>query len=84
MLTAWGFSRAEPTRSFGDCLRGAWCWTKRMAATAKAFMAKARRNGGHVSYGSPVISPMQRATSGHRHARRADWHAAGFTARLGY
>jgi hypothetical protein len=62
MNVAWSFRREEPTRSFADCLRGAWKWIKGMAKTAAHFMARVKRSRG--GWGATVRSAAWDSTSG--------------------
>lgn len=83
MLMAWDAKRAEPTRAFGDCLRGAWALNKRMAKAAAKMLARAA--GAKVLRLSPSLirSPLQRVTRGQRFGRYADFQAAYTTAVVG-
>ena len=55
MLNAWDAKRAEPSRSFADCLRGAWKCFKRGAAYAKKAFKTLRETGSqHFQMGSLV------------------------------
>ncbi len=84
MSLAWEFRRSEPTRRFADCLRGAWAWTKKMAACAARFMAAADRVGGKARLAPSLIqSPIRRATARRRYGRIDDFKAAYTTAALG-
>ena len=84
MLQAWAFHRAEPTRAFGDCLRAAWKFARRIASAAKRLLGLARRSGGRVRFSPSLIhTPIGAATATARHPGRADWRAARTTARLG-
>ena len=85
MLTAWSFRRAEPTRAFADCLRGAWKWIKRLDKATDKFLANARKAGGVVRFSPDLTrSPIRRSLSGQRYASRKAYSAAYMTARLGY
>ena len=66
-------------RTWSDCLRAAWREVKYRAAKAAAAAL-------HVVRLSPSLirSPVQRALSTQRFARRADWHAARTTSRIGF
>lgn len=69
MAFAWSSFRADPRRTFADCLAGAWAWTKGAAARAKSHGAFMRRHaGGTVAYRSMVQSPIRRALGGSPHA----------------
>lgn len=46
MSFAWSSKRAEPSRSFADCLKGAWGYFKRSAAHTAKLLARAARSGG--------------------------------------
>ena len=84
MLQAWAFQRAEPSRAFGDCLRGAWKLVRGLASAAKKLLRLARRSGGRVCLSSSLIhTPIGAATATARHPGRADWRAARTTGRLG-
>ncbi len=83
MNVAWSSRRAEPTRSFADCLRGAWKFVKRMLASAERLMAKAHQNGGRISFGSVIRSPTSNALRGSRYGRARDWNAGRAIARAG-
>jgi hypothetical protein len=82
MLMAWSFKRSEPGRTFADCLRGAWRFSKRMAETAAAFMRRARAAGGQVRFTRSLIrSPLARKLGP---GSRADYAASYTTAVVGY
>jgi len=84
MNVAWSFRRAEPGRAFADCLRGAWAWTKRMAATARDFMATAR-TASRIDFSPSLIkSPIGNVTRSRRFGRWQDHKAAYLTSRMGY
>ena len=83
MLTAWDFRRAEPDRSFADCLRAAWAWTKRMAEAAAKLMRRAR-GGRRIDFSPSLIrSPIANALGGQRYGGWLDHKAAYLTARMG-
>lgn len=86
MQMAWSFFREArangESRSFADCLRGAWAFSKRLAQTAGQFMARARRAGGRVRLSPSLIrSPLGRSLG---HGTQRDFQAAYLTARIGY
>jgi hypothetical protein len=82
MLIAWDFRRAGPERTFADCLRGAWAWTRRMAADTRAFMA--RMKGRRIDFAPSLIrSPIANTNRGRRYGGVADHKAAYLTSRLG-
>ena len=84
MLTAWGFRRAEPTRHFADCLRGAWRMIKRLDNAADKLIARAQKAGGVVRLSPDLTrSPIRRSLSGTRYAGRKAYQAAYHTAWLG-
>ncbi len=84
MSMAWDFKRCELTRSFAECLRGAWKLSKRLAAEGERLRSAARRGGGKVRL-SPALysSPIFRATSRRPYGRYADYKVPYTTARLG-
>ena len=84
-LVAWESKRSEPARTFSDCLRGAWAFSRRMAKAAYGFIAGARRHGGRVQF-SPALyrSPIARTLSGRSGGAHRDFQAAIVTARVGY
>ena len=85
MLVAWSLKRAEPGRTFADCLRAAWAWTKRMASSTAAFLANTRRNGGHVHIGGDLVqSATRRVLSGARYAESRAQAGARVAARLAW
>ena len=79
MVWAWDVKRANPARSFGDCLRAAWVAVKAdfaKRATAHARMIKALRRGGSVAFSPSLIrSPSTNAFEGARHGWTLDRHA---------
>jgi hypothetical protein len=78
MLLAWDLHRTYPDRGFADCVRGAWKFTKKLGAKPIPKWA-GRRGARRVAFSSSlIITPIGRAS-----ARRADWHAARTTSRLG-
>ncbi len=83
MLMAWDFRRAEPSRPFADCLRGAWALSKKLAISVAKLLARAA--GVQTLQLSPSLirSPIQRATRLNRYGQRDDFRAAYTTARLG-
>lgn len=83
MLIAWDFRRADPARPFADCLRGAWAWTKRLAADTRRFMA--RNSGARRLDFSPslIVSPIANVNRGRRYGGVADHKAAYLTSRIG-
>lgn len=84
MTLAWSFRRAEPTRAFADCLRGAWAYCRRLAEAAGNLMARAK-GARRLDFSPSLIrSPIQNATRGQRFGRWADHKAAYLTSRLGY
>ncbi len=84
MLMAWASRRAEPTRTFADCLRGAWRWVKGMAADAARIMKRARKAGGVIRYSSDLTkSPIKRSLIGNRGAGTTAYTAAYHTAWIG-
>lgn len=84
MLIAWSSKRAEPDRSLAACLRGAWAWMKRQAATAAKFMARAARNGGLLRLSASLIhSPSTKRFAGVRYGRALDRQAGQMISRLG-
>lgn len=81
MLTAWSFRRAEPSRPFADCLRGAWRFTKEMAAEVGRFLARAKKGGGQVRLSRSLVrSPIGRR---YGHGSLRDFTAAYTTALVG-
>jgi hypothetical protein len=84
MLMAWSFSRDEPGRAFGDCLRGAWKLTKGLAKSAAKFMTQARRHGGRINFSASLIqSPIERSLTGQPYALWQARQASITTSRLG-
>jgi hypothetical protein len=84
MLMAWGSKRAEPTRSFADCLRGAWAYEKRAAKSAAKFIAKARRGGGWVHFSPSLIrSQSTNHFAGQTYGRTRDQQAGRMISRVG-
>ena len=83
MLIAWDFRRADPARTFADCLRGSWAWSKRMAKHAAKFMKRAAKGG--VVRLSPDLtrSPIRRSLRGQRYEGQKAYQAAYATAVLG-
>jgi len=85
MLLAWDAKRSEPARTFADCLRGAWAFTRRMAKAAANFMGRARRHGGRVQLAPALYrSPIARTLNGRRGGAHRDFQASLVTARVGY
>jgi hypothetical protein len=85
MLTAWSFRRSEPSRSFADCLCGAWKMIKRLAEDMSGFARRMRGCTGHAQLSPSLIrSPIQRSLTGMRYAGSCDYRAARLTGRLGY
>jgi hypothetical protein len=83
MLMAWASKRAEPTRSFANCLRGAWAYEKRAAKSAAKFIAKARR-GGWVHFSPSLIrSQSTNHFAGQTYARTRDRQAGRMISRVG-
>ena len=84
MLFAWSAKRAEPVRTFADCLRGAWAMIKGLAKAAAKVRARARRNGGWVHF-SPRLarSPTSNSFQGVRYGRTLDREAGIMISRLG-
>ena len=82
MLTAWGSKRAEPARTFADCLRGAWAFTKRIAKTAAKFAAKAGKGMVHFSP-SLIRSPSTNHFAGLTYGRTRDQQAGRMISRMG-
>jgi hypothetical protein len=62
MLMAWVSKRAEPTRSFADCLRGAWRFEKRAANSAAKFR-RLVRPGVRIDFSRSLI----RSPASNRH-----------------
>ena len=84
MLMAWGSKRSDPSRTFGDCLRGAWAYEKRAATSAARFMARARRNGGWVHFSPSLIrSPSTNHFAGQTYGRTRDQQAGISISRMG-
>ncbi len=79
MIAAWDAKRANPARTFGDCLRTAWVAVKAdiaKRAKAHARMIKALRRGGSVSLSPSLIrSPSTNAFKGACHGWTLDRHA---------
>ncbi len=80
MRMAWDFyrtaRRALEDRAFGDCLRGAWSMSRRLAEAAGKL-----RNRKHLRQSNSLIrSPIARASGTDR---LRDHHAAYVTARFG-
>ncbi|QUD86963.1 hypothetical protein [Phenylobacterium montanum] len=65
-------------RNWSDCLRWAWREVKHQAAKAAAAALRMVRLSPSL-----IRSPIERAVSAQRFGRRADFHAAHMTARLG-
>jgi hypothetical protein len=81
MLMAWDLyrtaKRSLESRSFGDCLKGAWSFTRRLAEAGKSWKRR-----GHLRLSSDLIkSPIARHEG--RNTER-DFRGAYVTARLGY
>ena len=84
MVMAWASKRAEPTRSFADCLRGSWAYEKRATKGAAKFMAKARRNGGWAHLSPSLIrSPSTNHFAGQTYCRTRDRQAGVSISRVG-
>ncbi len=84
MLMAWSTKRAEPSRTFADCLRGAWAYEKRAAKSAAKFIATARRNGGWVHFSPSLIrSPSTNHFAGQTYGRTRDQQAGRMISRVG-
>ena len=83
MNMAWASKRAEPSRPFADCLRGAWAFTKRMAKTAGAFMATACRGGWTHLSASLIRSPSTNRFAGQTYGRTLDQDAGRTISRVG-
>ena len=69
MLMAWGMFRADPARTFADCLRGAWKLNKAPVSHFAKRIQAARANGGRVDSGSLVRVAnygFRSGSSGHR------------------
>lgn len=72
MAFAWSSFRADPSRSFANCLAGAWHWFKNAAARAASHAAFMRRhNGGAVALRSMLQSPIRRSLRGPHGETRA-------------
>jgi len=84
MLMAWSFRRAEPVRSFADCLRAAWRMAKQSAQEAARILAAAKAGGGQVRLSKSLIaSPIRQASAGQRYGRARDFQAAYTSAVFG-
>ena len=83
MLMAWAAKRAEPSRSFSACLKGAWRYEKRAAKASAKRLASLRRGGMLQLSPSLIRSPQFDRTRQSRYAGRADWNAARLTSRIG-
>ena len=82
MELAWNFARADRSRTFANCLRGAWRMATNIRAAAQELLFRADRNG--RLWLAPVgYSPVARALSARPH-RRVDAQRAGYlTAQIG-
>lgn len=81
---AWTLRRADPTCSFGRCLKAAWAYMRELAAVARKFVERAKRNGGHLRFSPSLIrSPIQRSLTGTAYGSVLDHKAAYLTSRLG-
>ena len=68
MLMAWSLKRAEPTRSFASCLRGAWKMSKQAAKDAARIIGMMRR-GMTTLRVSPMTRRQDRRHIGNAEAR---------------
>ena len=85
MLTAWTLKRDEPSRPFGDCLRGAWKLSKAMWKHAAKLRLRMAKGMTHLRL-SPSLgrSAIERATATQAYGRVADHKAAYTTSKFGY
>lgn len=87
MLSAWRIFRDYAATGkairFGKALKMAWASAKRLAKAADAFLARAARNGGRVSFGSPIYSPTSNGHAGTTYGRFNDRQAGRSISRVG-
>lgn len=94
MKVAWGLHRPAPSAfaglftppsalSFGECLRSAWAFIRRMDAFNRAHPLRAGRDG-VIRLASPVHSPASNRLAGQPWARAHDRQAGRSIARMGW
>lgn len=80
MVWAWDARRADPSRAFADCLRGAWKWIKKLDKSAAKLRARIRRFGRLDLSRSLIRSP---ASNAHVYGTTNDRHAGQMISRIG-